>query len=458
MTPPHLLEPEALERLTGAGSPHVHLVTVATKPDIIKQAPVHRELAARREPVLVFHSDQHWAANYSGDMLAEFGMPVHLRLGQVANTRPGRPPSLSAKTAQIVGGFGELLSQLKGAGLVPVPYVHGDTATSMAVGVASYLNQVACAHVEAGIRTLTPTRGFYQRFLDDFALGRFDPESYAACLRDPVTYERGSREPFPEQFNTRVSDAGSGYHAAAVELNRRALVDEGFPPDTIDVVGNTVVDATRAAQADARRATIFQTYPQLRSGEFVRICIHRRENTEDPHRFRILLDAVEQLVRRGRSVLFIRLFGTEAAIDRFGLRDRLEALERDHPDTFITSPVWPHYRDVIAAMQQCALVATDSGSMQEEMNVLGIPCVTLRFGSDRAETLLAGGNLLAPPVDAGFVAAVIEGALSMPGLGRADALYGEDVSARIVDGVLSRLDPEHGLFRPEDRRLDLRLT
>jgi UDP-N-acetylglucosamine 2-epimerase (non-hydrolysing) len=453
VTPPHLLGPTALEQLTSAGSPYVHVVTVATKPDIIKQAPVYRELAARGEPVLVFHSDQHWAANYSGDMLEEFGMPVHLRLGQVANTRPGRPPSLSAKTAQIVGGFGELLAQLKESRLVPVPYIHGDTATSMAVGVASYLNQVACAHVEAGIRTITPTRDVFQRFLDDFAVGRFDVEAYAERLREPATYEQGSREPFPEQFNTRVSDAGSGYHAAAVELNRLALLDEGFPADTVEVVGNTVVDATRAAQAEAERATIFDTYPQLRGGGFVRVCIHRRENTDDPRRFRVLFEAIEDLVRRGTPVLFIRLFGTEAAIDRYGLRRRLEALEAAHPDTFISSPVWPYYRDVIAAMQQCALVATDSGSMQEEMNILGIPCVTLRFGSDRGETLLAGGNLLAPPVDAGFVAAVVEGALGLPGLGKADELYGEDVSARIVDGVLSRLDPSTGLFRPEDRRL-----
>ena len=447
MSASHLLAPDALERLASGPSPFVHLVTVATKPDIIKQAPVYQELAGRGENVLVFHTDQHYAANYSGGMLEEFGMPVDLRLGVL--TEGG----LSAKTAQIVSGFGDLVSQLKGAGLVPVPYIHGDTATSMAVGVASYLNQVACAHVEAGIRTITPSRAVYQRFLGDFAGGRFDAEAYSDCLRDAATYERGSREPFPEQFNTRVSDAGSGYHAAAVELNRQALLDEGFPADTIEVVGNTVVDATRAAQADAERATVFTDYPQLRSGEFVRICIHRRENTEDPQRFGVLFDAIEDLVRRGRSVLFIRLFGTEAAIDRYGLRGRLEALERAHPDTFISSPVWPHYRDVIAAMQQCALVATDSGSMQEEMNILGVPCVTLRFGTDRGETLLAGGNLLAPPLDAAFVAAVIEGALELPGFGKVDNLYGEDVSARIVDGVVARLDGGTGLFRPEERRI-----
>lgn len=449
MIAPHLLAPEALDTLRSSGSPLVHIVTVATKPDIIKQAPVYSELARRGENVLVFHTDQHYAANYSGGMLEEFGMPVDLRLGVLENG------GLSAKTAQIVGGFGELVTQLRGAGLAPIPYIHGDTMTSMAVGTASYLNQVACAHVEAGIRTITPRSAVFQRFLDDFAAGRFDIEAYADCLRDPATYERGSREPFPEQFNTRVSDAASGYHAAAVELNRLALLDERFPDDTIEVVGNTVADATRSAQADAEQATIFETYPQLLDGDFVRICIHRRENTEDPHRFRVLFEAVEQLVRSGRSVLFIRLFGTDAAIDRFGLRSRLEALEGQHPDTFISSPVWPHYRDVIAAMQRCALVATDSGSMQEEMNVLGIPCVTLRFGTDRGETLLAGGNLLAPPVDAGFVAAVVEGAFELPALGKADPLYGEDVSARIVDGVLARANQRSGLFRAEERRLGL---
>jgi UDP-N-acetylglucosamine 2-epimerase (non-hydrolysing) len=117
--------------------------------------------------------------------------------------------------------------------------------------------------------------------------------------------------------------------------------------------------------------------------------------------------------------------------------------------------VWKNYRDVVAAMRECAAVATDSGSMQEEMNILGIPCVTLRFGSDRGETLLAGGNVLAPPVDAGFVAHVIEQAMRHPELGTAEQLYGDQVSRRIVDGVLARAVPGRGLFRPEEARLGL---
>lgn len=430
-----------------------HVILVATKPDIIKQYPLYGELSRRGEVVLVCHTGQHYDHRYSGAMLEEFGLPVDIHLG-ISGT-------LSEKTAQMISSFGQVIAELRDLGLTPVPYIHGDTATSMAIGVASYVNQVACAHVEAGIRTITPTRSFWEQHLDDFRAGRFDFASYAAAHRELSTYEKGSREPFPEQFNTRVSDAGSGYHAAPVELSRRNLLDEGFPADTIEVTGNTVVDATRAAQADAAAATIFETYPQLRGGEFIRVCIHRRENTEDEARFRVLFDALEELVRRGRSVLFIRLFGTDTAIDRFGLRERLDALAVDYPATFISSEVWPHYRDVIAAMLECALVATDSGSMQEEMNILGVPCVTLRFGSDRGETLLAGSNLLAPPVDAGFVVEVIEGALGMPSLGEQPNLYGEHVTARIVDGVLARAVPGvdglpgPGLFRAEEARLGI---
>ncbi|MGL5824744.1 MAG: UDP-N-acetylglucosamine 2-epimerase, partial [Nocardioides sp.] len=107
------------------------------------------------------------------------------------------------------------------------------------------------------------------------------------------------------------------------------------------------------------------------------------------------------------------------------------------------------------AMLECALVATDSGSMQEEMNVLGIRCVTLRFGSDRGETLLAGGNVLAPPVDANFAAQVIEQAADQLCLDDVPQLYGRSVAARVVDGVLARAVPGPGLFRTEEARLGL---
>jgi UDP-N-acetylglucosamine 2-epimerase (non-hydrolysing) len=436
-----------LSALVGGRSPYVHIITIATKPDIIKQAPVYRELQRRGEQVLLCHTGQHHDHAYSGAMLEEFGLTTDIHLGITG--------TLQQKVAQIIEQFSAVLTELVDAGLTPVPYIHGDTVTSMAIGVSSYLHGVACVHVEAGIRTLTPRREIYERFLADHRGGVFEWDAYLQAMQTPENFTRDSREPFPEQFNTRVSDAATGFHAAPVELDREFLLDEGFPADTIEVVGNTVVDAMATAQADAERATIFDTYPQLRGNRFIRICIHRRENTSDRQRFLVLFEAIEQLVREGQNVLFISLFGTEQALEAFGLRSRVAALEAEFPTSFIYSPVWPNYRDVIAAMLECAVVATDSGGMQEEMNVLGIPCVTLRYGTDRAESVLAGANVLAPPVDSEFVVAIIKAAMSTPRMGEVGNLYGSEASKALVDCVLGRLVPGAGLFRSEQRRLRL---
>lgn len=327
----------------------------------------------------------------------------------------------------------------------------------MAIGVSAYIQHVACAHIEAGIRTLTPKAEVYEKFYTDFKNDTFSWEDYYQSLQIRDNLELGSMEPFPEQFNTRVSEPASGYHAAPVELDREFMLSEGFPADRISVVGNTVVDATRHAMDDAAQSTIFEKYPQLENGKFIRFCIHRRENTMDRQRFTVLFDAMDKLIRTKHHVLLISLFGTEEAIDAFGLRGRLDSLVKEFPETFIYSDVWPYYRDVIAAMQRCAAVATDSGSMQEEMNVMGVPCVTLRYGTDRGESILAGANIQAPPIDSDFVVEIIKGAINNSSMRRVGNLYGTDVSTKIVNDVLGLADPTLGLFQTEEARLSLLL-
>jgi UDP-N-acetylglucosamine 2-epimerase (non-hydrolysing) len=446
---PASIKPDAVKKIRESTSKVVHIVTIATKPDIIKQAPIYKELLERGELVLLCHTGQHYDSRYSGGMEEEFELTTDVHLSIKG--------SLHQKIAQMIERFGEVLEFLVSEGKAPIPYIHGDTSTSMAIGLSSYMHRVACCHVEAGIRTLTPKREVYQTFHDRFKAGNFNWDEYYAAMQDRKNFEFGSMEPFPEQYNTRVSEPASGFHAAAVELNRQSMLAEGFAADTIKVVGNTVADATVHAIADAEKSTIFEEYPQLKSGEFVRFCIHRRENTQDKNRFTILIDAMEKLVRTGHSVLLISLFGTEAAIDEFGLRDKIERLAKEYPKTFIYSEVWRYYRNVIAAMRKCAAVATDSGSMQEEMNILGVPCVTLRFGSDRAESFLAGSNVPAPPIDSDFVVEVIKGALGNEKMAKVGNIYGTNVSAKIVDEVLDLAHDKLGLFRTEEARLKLNL-
>lgn len=441
------ISPQALAEIKESNEKLIHIILIATKPDIIKQAPLYQELKKRGKLVLLCHTGQHYDFRYSGGMEEEFGLTIGAQLSIEGN--------LHEKIAQMIERFGVVLSELLELGKVPIPYIHGDTSTSMAIGLSSYMHRVACVHVEAGIRTLTPKKEVYEKFYNAYKEGSFDWDEYHTAMQVRENFETGSMEPFPEQYNTRVSEAATGYHAAPVELDREFMLAEGFLDDRIEVVGNTVADATFQAIADSEKSTIFEKYPQIKGGQFIRFCIHRRENTQDEKRFTVLFESIEKLVNEGKQVLLISLFGTEEAIDTFGLRGRLEKLVQDHPENFIYSDVWPYYRDVIAAMRECAVVATDSGSMQEEMNILGIPCVTLRYGSDRGESFLAGGNVPAPPIDSDFIVEIIHGALASKEMRNVGNIYGENVSARIIDGVLTRADEVNGLFITEDRRLNL---
>jgi UDP-N-acetylglucosamine 2-epimerase (non-hydrolysing) len=238
-----------------------------------------------------------------------------------------------------------------------------------------------------------------------------------------------------------------------VELDREFMLSEGFPADRIFVVGNSVVDATAEAVERIDQSTIFDRYPPLAEGNFVRFCIHRRENCVSERRFRSIYGALKTLVEAGRTVLLINMNQTKLALERFGLQADVEDLARTHRN-FVFTEVWPEYGDVVAAMSRAAVCATDSGSMQEEMNALGVPCVTLRFGSDRSESAIAGGNLIAPPVDPKLIASMIEYAWDNEEMRRAPKLYGEAVSEKCIDAVEGVL-AEGEVFRTEEERLRL---
>lgn len=422
-----------------------HIVVVGTKPDIIKQAPIYHELRDRGHDVVLCHTGQHYDHNLSQSMLDEFGVREDINL-EVRGGVNDLVSGITAKLALYLRGFAE-------RGGFPITYVHGDTTTAMAGSLATFGERQALVHVEAGLRTLSPKpevlRGWIEQGAD------LDWASFRAQSIDRSSWSKGSREPSPEQFNTRVCDAGSDFHAAPVELNREFLIDEGFAPAAIDVVGNSVVDALEQAIAGSDKNQVLQKFPQMGDGSFLRFCVHRRENTTNRDRFNLLMDAMEALLEQGHHVLFIRLLGTESAIDNFGRRQWLEDLEARYGDALISTPVWDSYLDVVAAMSMCAVIVTDSGSIVEEANVLEVPCVTLRFGSDRSETFLAGSNFLAPPVDKDLMTAVIHNVFEHRAELSWDRVYPEKASAMLVDAVEKRLD-EGSLLISEEWRYGLK--
>ncbi len=431
--------PTFFDDLAGQTEKYVHLILIATKPDIIKQVPLYKELKKRGHLAVLGHTGQHYDENLSGGMLKEFGVEPDFNL----NVRG----SMHEVVSQIIGRLGELIAELKKRGKIVIPYVHGDTTTAMAASNAGFCNGFASVHVEAGIRTLTPK-------FKEFGFGPdVEPKDWHSFLQNRKNWERGSLEPYPEQFNTRASEAATGIHLAPVELDREFLQGEGFPDDRVFVVGNSVVDATEEAMARIGESKVFDRHPELRDGDFVRFCIHRRENCLSEKRFRAIYDAMVSLVKDGRKVLLISMIQTELAFERFGLKDEVKALAKAHPN-FVHSPVWAEYVDVIAAMSKAAVCATDSGSMQEEMNAMGIPCVTLRFGSDRSESIINGGNLIAPPVHAKAIKTLIEYAWDNAAMRKAPKIYGTDVSAKCIDAVEAVLEKGE-VFRTEEERVSI---
>ena len=259
------LRPGLWEDLKKNPRTHVHLVIIATKPDIIKQAPIYLELKRRGELTLLGHTGQHYDFNLSGGLEKEFGLTPDFNLNIKG--------ALHEKVGQIIIRLGNILGEMKAMGKVVIPYVHGDTTTAMAASNAGWCHQFASVHVEAGIRTLTPK---FQQFKSGvWSLEQFNFEEWRQFLMKRENWERGSIEPYPEQFNTRTTEPATGLHCAAVALDREFLLNEGFRAERIKVVGNSVYDAMQMAIENAKQSTILKTYPLLKKG-FIRFCIHRR--------------------------------------------------------------------------------------------------------------------------------------------------------------------------------------
>ncbi len=413
----------------------IHLVLIATKPDIIKQAPLILRLREAGEKVYVIHSGQHNTWNLSKGMEQEFDIhpDVNLNVGG----------QLYQQQAQIIDRFGTVLDNIKKITKKVVPYTYGDTTTAVAGGIASFAHRIGVAHVEAGLRTMSPPKEVF-----DVLLKNKDIESYFTLLRQSEMWKKGSYEPYPEQFDTRAAAPSAGVHFTPHDINKRHLLDEGYHPNRIFTVGNPVVDALEFAKKRTHESKIFEQYPLLEEGDFIRFCIHRRENVTSAHRFKTLYMAMEELVKQGKNILLISLGGTERAFESFGLKARVDRLAQENKN-FIYSPVWPSYVDVIAALEKCSVVATDSGSMQEETNTLGIPGVVLRFNSDRPESVFSGSNIIAPPIKTEIVKKIINEVHENDSLRKimqsSPKNYGSNVSTKIV-GHMSKLIKEMPLF------------
>lgn len=413
----------------------INLVIIGTKPDIIKQAPLILKLKERGHYTLVVHSGQHQDYKLSGGIEKEFGIVPDINLGISGN--------LYEQQSQIILRLGELLREIKDQKKQTIPYICADTTTAVAAGIASFANLISTVHVEAGLRTMSPPKELILNLLNK----NIDTSKYFKLLKKQ-NWQKGSYEPYPEQFDTRAVGPSVGIHFAPTQLNVDHLLSEGYAKERIFMVGNTVSDSLELIEEKVRSSNIFDKFPQLSKGELIRFCVHRRENIISYQRFMSIYEAMEELIKEGRNIVFISLEATEAALIKYRLKERLKKMAKKYKNLFYSSVI-PSYADTIAIMKKCIIVATDSGSIQEETNMLGIPGIVLRFNSDRPEAIFAGGNVLCPPITKEIVLSIIHSVLNnskqRKKMINTPKLYGQIVSQNIV-AIMEQSVEKNSLF------------
>jgi UDP-N-acetylglucosamine 2-epimerase (non-hydrolysing) len=227
-----------------------------------------------------------------------------------------------------------------------VVLVQGDTNTVLAGALAAAKLHIKVGHVEAGLRS----------------------------------YDRR----MPEEINRVMADHCSDYLFAPTEGSRELLLKEGIGEEKIFVTGNTIVDAVfqnlKLAKSDVLKEI------GLKEKGYILVTAHREENVDDPERFRGIFKGIDMVSKEldmpaiypihPRSRKMMEKF-------RFSVNGSIKLIE----------PL--DYLNFLKLESGARLVLTDSGGVQEESCILGVPCVTLRDNTERPETVEVGSNMLA---------------------------------------------------------------
>lgn len=379
-------------------------IVIGTKPDFYKQAPLLLEAKRERLPSCIISTGQHY------DDLLSHGIKEFSLTDSIVCDLNIRG-DLMEKSGDLIlkfGYFGRYIKDHYTEHHV-LPIVHGDT---LVAGMATLswvfgLGQKV-AQNEAGLRSMSPkvikeikiNRSPDKKFLEKFLVDQLTEDWF-------LTRE----EPFPEQIDTWVCSSGTKFFFVPCELNKSHLIREGYPEDDIYTVGNSVVDAIDLKRKYKPRKSIFEICPQLESGEWIRMDIHRRENLTY-HRFNSIIGGLMDLITQSDfKIILILLNATISALKKFNLYSKLKRLEEDYHGKFIISPLWKEYGNVVEFLDsgKCWAEITDSGSMQEELLYFPKVCsFTMRLNTDRPETVFnARGNLLIPPINRSWMTKIV---------------------------------------------------
>lgn len=314
------------------------LHVVGARPNFVKIAPVMGAFARLGgvEQLLV-HTGQHYDDELSDAFFSDLELPrpdVNLTIGSGTH---------AVQTGRIMMAFEPVLRRVEPDWVFTV----GDVNSTLAAALVTTKLGISVAHVEAGLRS------------GDWSM----PEEVNRVLTD------------------RMSDALFTTEPAANENLRL----EGIDVERVHYVGNVMIDALDSYRQRAAELAVNREL-ELEPGRYVVVTLHRPRNVDEPERLRRLIRALNELVYEyEREVVWPIHPRSAKRVREFDLEGELDTLRMLKPLSYL---------EFLSLMDQAALVVTDSGGIQEETSVLGVPCVTVRPNTERPITLSEGTNRL----------------------------------------------------------------
>ncbi|WP_212002527.1 UDP-N-acetylglucosamine 2-epimerase [Chitinophaga sp. HK235] len=364
----------------------LYLPIIATKPCFIKMASLIQSMTQHDLPFLLVNSNQHYDQLLTAQ-IDELGYKQQIGANLYSNGR-----DFNERIITMCQSVTDFLSVLATYTEKPdiIPVVSGDTFSAGILPQLFYFSAGArSVHVEAGLRSYGPADK--DRWQDGNVL-------YQAGW----DWTRYVNDPFPEGMDSRLASISSELLLAPVKRNMDNLLYEGYVAENIMVTGSLSSDAVELMKKYTHTEDFLDRYPFLSGKKWLRVDLHRRENLI-PDRLIAVLSGIARLSGEGMNILLVKSNAMMAAIHQFGLEEQLRLTEQAGVKI---CELWPSYLDVISFMlsDYCLGLYTDSGGLQEEAHILRVPCLTLRYSTDRPETILdAGGNLLLPPVSEKFI-------------------------------------------------------
>jgi UDP-N-acetylglucosamine 2-epimerase (non-hydrolysing) len=356
------------------------------RPNFMKVAPIVAAMKRRPEnfqPLLV-HTGQHYDEAMSETFFRDLEMPkpdVYLGVGSGSH---------AAQTAAVMQAFEPVVMKVKPDWVIVV----GDVNSTLACALVCAKLGVKVAHVEAGLRSRDRTM----------------PEEINRLLTDQIA----------DLLLTPSQDA---------DANLRA---EGVSEKRISFVGNVMIDSLLRYQLVANKSTI-REHLDLKNKDYAVLTLHRPSNVDQLQTLAGIVDALEEIGKR-LPIVFPVHPRTVKMIAESGLSARV----KNAAGLRLVEP--QGYLDFLQLLSGARLVLTDSGGIQEETTVLGIPCVTLRENTERPITVELGTNIIAGTEPAN-ITRVAFAALDDPpnrSAQRVPPLWDGHTADRILDALLER--------------------